>query len=241
MIRLTTSVLALTIAAGGAMAESHSNMEDAEQNLENAAEETGQAIENTAEATENAAENAAQATENAAEEAGQEIENAADETGQALDEAADETAQAAENAAEETEQAAENAGEELEQEANEVADMEMFDPAQLIRTRDITGGPVYSVDGENGVANFGAETYETVGDDWTKIGEIEDIVLSKDGQMRGVVLEIGGFLDIGDKHVFMQMDDVQLVAVDDKTYSIAVGQSEEELEEMESVDEGFWN
>ncbi len=230
MNRLTTSILALTIAAGGAMAESHTNLEDAEQNLENAAEETGEAVENTADAAGNAAEDAAQATENAAEDAAQATENAAEDA-----------AEANENAAEETGDALQNAGNELEENAQEMAEgMDILDPAQLIRTRDITGGPVYTVDGENGVAEFGAESYSEVGDTWNRIGEIEDIVLSKEGQMRGVVLEIGGFLDLGDKHIFMQMDNVQLVPVDDRSYAIAVGQTEEELEEMESVDEAFW-
>ncbi|SIS94067.1 PRC-barrel domain-containing protein [Roseivivax lentus] len=234
MNRLSTSVLALTLAAGTAMAESHTNLEDAEQNLENAASETGQAVENTAEAAGNAVEDAAEATENAAENAAQATENAANEAGQAVENAAEETEQAAENAAKEAEQATEAA-------ANEVEDMNIFDPAQMIRTRDITGGPVYTVDGENGVANFGAETYETVGDGWDRVGEIEDIILSKDGSLRGMILEIGGFLDIGDKHIFMPVENVQLVPVDDKTYSIAIGQSEEQLEEMEELDEGFWN
>jgi hypothetical protein len=55
------------------------------------------------------------------------------------------------------------------------------------------------------------------------------------------VIEVGGFLDLGDKHIFMEIDDVQLVPVDDRSYALAIGQSEEQLEEMEGVDEGFWN
>ncbi|MHA6325932.1 PRC-barrel domain-containing protein [Roseivivax sp. CAU 1753] len=284
MKRLTTSILALTLAAGTAMAESHTNLEEAEQNLENAAESTGNAVENTAEATgnaasdaadatkkvlndaanatgdalndaaqatENAASNAAQATEKAYEDAAEATKNAADNAAAATENAAENTAQATENAydnaAEATENAAENAAAATDQAVNEVQaevnamDLDVFDPAQMIRTRDITGGPVYTVDTANGVASFGTQTYDMVGEGWDEIGEIEDVVLSKSGQMMGVVIEIGGFLDIGDKHVYLPLDNVQLVPVDDKSYAIAIGQSEEQLEQMEDIDEGFWN
>ncbi|QFT63625.1 PRC-barrel domain-containing protein [Roseivivax sp. THAF30] len=222
MTRLMTSALALTMVAGTAFAqESDDNLDDAAQNAE-------QAVENAGEATENAAEDAAQATENAAEDAAQATENAAEDA-----------AQATENAAENTEQAAENAGDEISEETAEMTGN--AEDAQLIRTRDITDGPVYSVNSEEGVENFGAETYEEVGSDWNQIGTIEDVVLTRSGEFRGLVIEVGGFLDLGDKHIFMEIDDVQLVPVDDRSYALAIGQSEEQLEEMEGVDEGFWN
>ena len=59
--------------------------------------------------------------------------------------------------------------------------------------------------------------------------------------MVGVVAEVGGFLDIGDKHVLIRMDDVRLSAVDDETYVLVTRKTEEELEQMEAVDEGWWD
>jgi len=56
--------------------------------------------------------------------------------------------------------------------------------------------------------------------------------------MIGVVGEVGGFLDIGDKHVLIPVDDVNLVASDD--YALVTRLNEEDLEALESVDEGFW-
>ncbi|MFX0542633.1 PRC-barrel domain-containing protein [Roseovarius sp. S4756] len=111
---------------------------------------------------------------------------------------------------------------------------------ELIRTRDITGGEVYTTneaddEGWDGVA------YDSIGADWNQIGEIEDIVLSKDGQMKGIVAEVGGFLDIGDKHVMIAVEDVRLVPVDDQSYALVTRMNEEQLEEMPGVDEGFWN
>ncbi len=110
----------------------------------------------------------------------------------------------------------------------------------LIRSRDITGGEIYTIgeaDDEWSVGN----QYDAVNSDWNQIGEIEDIVLSKDGQMVGIVAEVGGFLDIGDKHVMISVPEVNLVAVDDATYAYVTRLSEEELEALPGVDEGFWD
>ncbi|WP_371154635.1 PRC-barrel domain-containing protein [Jannaschia sp. 2305UL9-9] len=120
------------------------------------------------------------------------------------------------------------------------------DMTDLIRTRDITGGPIYSIssvynetdwmDTDN--ASWDAMNWA---DDYAQIGEIEDVILDKSGQMVGIVAEVGGFLDIGDKHVMLRTDDVRLVPVDDRSYSFVTRMSEEQLEELPSVDEGWWN
>ncbi len=123
------------------------------------------------------------------------------------------------------------------------------DWAQLIRTRDITGGPVYTTNeaydegawGGDNDDDWGWSGYEEVGADWNEIGEIEDVVLDRSGKMVGVVVEVGGFLDIGDKHVMLRVGDVDLVPVDDRSYSLITRYSEEELEEMPGVDEGWWD
>lgn len=111
----------------------------------------------------------------------------------------------------------------------------------LIRTRDITGGTIYTTNAADDEGWDPKTTYDAIGPDWNQIGEIEDIVLSKDGQMIGIVAEVGGFLDIADKHVVIPVSDVSLVAVDDKTYSYVTRFNEEQLEAMHGVDEGFWN
>lgn len=120
---------------------------------------------------------------------------------------------------------------------NDLAGMQ----GQLIRTRDITGGNIYTlnaVDDEGWDTNV---TYDEVGTDWNDIGEIEDIVLDRSGQLVGIVGEIGGFLDIADKHVMIPVENVRLVPVDDRSYSYVTRMSEEELEALPEVDEGFWD
>ncbi|MGX9857633.1 PRC-barrel domain-containing protein (plasmid) [Limimaricola variabilis] len=119
------------------------------------------------------------------------------------------------------------------------------DWAQLIRTRDMTGSPVYTTNEAydegswGGDGDWGWSGYDTVGSDWNQIGEIEDVVLDRSGQLEGVVAEVGGFLDIGDKHVLLRIDDVDLVPSDDG-YALITRYSEEQLEELPGVDEGWW-
>jgi hypothetical protein len=116
-----------------------------------------------------------------------------------------------------------------------------MDSENLIRTRDITGGDIYTLNGPMDEDTWGNWESEGVGPDWNDIGEIEDIILDRSGQMVGVVAEIGGFLDVGDKHVMIPVGDMRLTPVDDKRYVIVTRFTEEQLEEMPSVDEGWWD
>lgn len=114
--------------------------------------------------------------------------------------------------------------------------------SELIRTRDITGGAVYTTnEAHDEGAGWDSAEYEGVESEWNQIGEIEDLVMSKDGKLTGVVVEVGGFLDIGDKHVLLSVKDAKLVPVDDATYTFVTRFNEEEIEEMEGVDEAAWN
>ncbi len=121
-----------------------------------------------------------------------------------------------------------------------LAEMHM-DTADLIRSRDITGGDIYSMSTPMDEASWDSWDMNAVGSDWNDIGEIEDLVLDQSGQLIGVVAEVGGFFDIGDKHVMIPMEDVRLTAVDDQTYVLVTRMSEEQLETMEGVDEAWWN
>ncbi|MFW8637274.1 PRC-barrel domain-containing protein [Cribrihabitans pelagius] len=116
-----------------------------------------------------------------------------------------------------------------------------MDTDGLIRTRDITGGDIYTLNGPMDDDTWGNWEADGVGPDWNDIGEIEDIILDRSGQMIGVVAEVGGFLDVGDKHVMIPVENMRLTPVDDKKYVIVTRFTEEQLEEMPSVDEGWWD
>ncbi len=117
----------------------------------------------------------------------------------------------------------------------------MENDGDLIRSRDITGGTIYAATDAERANWLGWGAYDSVGENWRDIGEIEDVVLGKDGQMVGVVAEVGGFLDIADKHVMISLEDVSLVPADDEEYALVTNKTEEDLEEMPGIDEGFWD
>ena len=47
--------------------------------------------------------------------------------------------------------------------------------------------------------------------------------------------------DMGDKHVMIPVKDMRLAPVDDKRYVIVTRYTEEQLEALPSVDEGWWD
>ena len=130
-----------------------------------------------------------------------------------------------------------------------LAGAHMADMTDLIRTRDIAGGPVYSIAERYDEATRG--TYGDVdpydhdacgyGTDYRQIGEIEDVILDRQGQMVGIVAEVGGFLDIGDVRVMVPVQDTRPTAMDDTDASHVTRLSEEQLEELPSVDEGSFD
>ena len=113
----------------------------------------------------------------------------------------------------------------------------------LIRTRDITGGNIWTTNqaDDEGMEWEGGAYQDAWDDSWNEIGEIEDIILDRSGQMIGIVAEVGGFLDIGDKHVVIPVGDLNLAPVDDATYTFITRLNEEQLEALPGVDEGWWD
>lgn len=47
--------------------------------------------------------------------------------------------------------------------------------------------------------------------EWSDIGEINNIVLDRDGKVKAVVLGVGGFLGIGEKDVAVRMSELKFV------------------------------
>jgi hypothetical protein len=61
--------------------------------------------------------------------------------------------------------------------------------------------------------NLGADQAVKAGaeKDWDNIGEINELVLGRDGAVKAVVLGVGGFLGIGEKNVAVSMNDIRFV------------------------------
>ena len=80
---------------------------------------------------------------------------------------------------------------------------------------------------------LGEDVYGAEGD---VVGEVEDFIVGPDGDIRKVVVEGGGFLDFGDKHLAVPWDDVERVGGG----GIATGLMDDNLEDFglfENVDD----
>jgi hypothetical protein len=64
------------------------------------------------------------------------------------------------------------------------------------------------------------------------IGDINDIILSQEGQASQVIVGVGGFLGLGEKDVVLDMSKLQIAATDDGNVKVIVQTSPEELKNM---------
>ena len=66
-----------------------------------------------------------------------------------------------------------------------------------------------------------------------RVGEVGEILLSEDGQVSDLVIDVGGFLGIGEKPVAMPMDSVDILRQDGgEEIRVYVSQAEDALEAM---------
>jgi len=65
---------------------------------------------------------------------------------------------------------------------------------------------------------------------WDDIGEINDLLVSADGQVEAVLVDIGGFLGMGEHTIAVQMDSVNLMAGDGGDRFAAIMSTRESLE-----------
>lgn len=89
---------------------------------------------------------------------------------------------------------------------HKVAEAESHDPIQIDAW---TYDEVYK--GWSAEEFIEAEVYDTDGED---IGEVEDMIIGPDGKIQKLVIEAGGFLDLGDTHFAMPLDQVTLASMD---------------------------
>lgn len=91
--------------------------------------------------------------------------------------------------------------------------MEQVDWAS-VTTEELLGAPVF---GQN--------------DEW--IGDLSELNLSDDGEIQGVIIDVGGFLGIGEKPVMMSLDQVTIRRAFGDELRAYVNATEEELDGME--------
>ncbi|AZQ67375.1 hypothetical protein EF888_09685 [Silicimonas algicola] len=103
--------------------------------------------------------------------------------------------------------------------------------AQEIQASEFMGKRVYAAEG--GVEG---DAVEGMQDGWEDVGEINDIILGRDGSVEAVLVDIGGFLGMGERQVALNMDQVQFVADESTTdvdddYFLVISASRANLEE----------
>ncbi|MEY8880265.1 PRC-barrel domain-containing protein [Donghicola sp. XS_ASV15] len=87
-------------------------------------------------------------------------------------------------------------------------DME-FDSQSNVYASELIGMRVYATEAETGPQMTEAD------EGWDDIGEINDVVLSRDGSVDAVIVGVGGFLGLGEKDVAVAMNQIKFVADED--------------------------
>lgn len=204
--------------AAAATGQAVDNATDAAgQKIENAADATGEKLDNAADATGEAVNDAAQATENAAETTGEKIQNAATAAGEKIQDAAAATGEAVQNAGESLATAANNAKDAV---AERMSGDETGTPV---------AGQIFQQDADTFLAStlMDASITNMAGD---TIGDVNDLVISSDGTVTGVVVGVGGFLGVGEKDVALEMSAVKITTDTDGDLVFSVNETEEALE-----------
>ncbi len=81
-----------------------------------------------------------------------------------------------------------------------------MDPV-AITASDFIGKRVYAAE-----AAIDADEYAGVQEGWNDIGEINDVILTRDGKVDAVLVDIGGFLGMGERQVALGMENIRFVS-----------------------------
>ena len=79
--------------------------------------------------------------------------------------------------------------------------------AMELRASTFIGMRVYATE-----ASIDAAEYNGKQEGWDDIGEINDVILSRDGNVDAVLVDIGGFLGMGERQVAVSMDAIKFVS-----------------------------
>ncbi|MGV0912555.1 PRC-barrel domain-containing protein [Martelella sp. FOR1707] len=92
---------------------------------------------------------------------------------------------------------------------------------QILGT-DLMGGTVYTNPGPTGEA----------------VGDVDDLLISQDGEIVGLIIGVGGFLEIGEKNVAVPFDKVEQNRDDQGMLYLTLATSREQLESAPDFDYG---
>ncbi|MCB1339746.1 MAG: PRC-barrel domain-containing protein [Pseudooceanicola sp.] len=170
--------------------------------------------------------------EKGAEKTAEAVDNAADKTAAAIDKAADKTEAAVDKAADKTEAAVDKAATKTEVAVNDA----VTDPAAKTERQPVQYDGYAAAKTEELTAEMltGAPAYDA-NNEW--IGEVSELILSEQGQITSGVVDVGGFLGIGEKPVQLSMDDLEILReTDGDDVRVYISMTKEELEALPTFD-----
>jgi sporulation protein YlmC with PRC-barrel domain len=109
------------------------------------------------------------------------------------------------------------------------------DAAQTAPAPAETAPPVAKADGNLASQILGENVYNGTGDDAQKIGDVNDIVVAKDGQAQSLVIGVGGFLGMGEKSVAFNYDKAQWATKGNERWLVVEG-TKEQLQALPAFD-----
>jgi sporulation protein YlmC with PRC-barrel domain len=89
--------------------------------------------------------------------------------------------------------------------------------ADQIQATDLMGKSVYGAESES-------------------IGEISDLILEEDGKTRVALIDVGGFLGVGEKTVGIPFDQLQISKAEDGSEQVKVAMSKADLEQLPAIE-----
>lgn len=95
--------------------------------------------------------------------------------------------------------------------------------------------PVEKADGNLASQIIGENVYNGTGDDAQKIGDVNDIVVAKDGQAKSLVIGVGGFLGMGEKSVAFDYGKTQWATKGNERWLVVEG-TKEQLQALPAFD-----
>jgi sporulation protein YlmC with PRC-barrel domain len=94
-------------------------------------------------------------------------------------------------------------------------------PADQIRAEELIGTAVYGANDEH-------------------VGEIGDVILTTDGQIDAIIVDVGGFLGLGEKEVAIGMDNLNFMTDAEGNHYLYTELTKEQLEAHPAYDEATW-
>lgn len=120
---------------------------------------------------------------------------------------------------------------------NTNADVSMDVNGMTVSASDLIGKPIYIRNADAPDSGI-VDTIAAPSNDWENVGEINDVVLSQDGRIEAITLDVGGFLGMGGKQLSTSMDELKMVAEEgsDGEYFVVFTGDRSALEEREELD-----